>query len=257
MSTVLVVGGTGTAGAAVVAELHARGQRVRVLSRHAPAPAVAGIEHAPGDLLTGEGLAAALDGVEVLVSAVNGQTRKTRPVFTEGARNLTRAAEAAGVRRAVLLSIVGVDQVRFSYYDAIAEQERIYAASGLDTTIVRSTQFHTLLRSIFATTARIGVLPAVRGARFQPIAPADLARALADAALAESPGSRIEVGGPEVATMRELAETWKRVTGSRALVLGLPVPGPPGRFLRAGLNLTPENRCGTVTFEQWSIENRS
>ncbi|MFC9787849.1 SDR family oxidoreductase [Rhodococcus sp. NPDC127528] len=257
MSTVLVAGGTGTAGSAAAAELHARGHRVRVLSRRAPSAVVAGIEHAPGDLLTGEGLTAALDGVDVLVSAVNGQTRKTRAVFTDGARNLTRAAGGAGVRRAVLLSIVGVDRVRFSYYAAIAEQERIYAASGLETTIVRATQFHSLLRSVFAATARVGVLPAVRGARFQPIAPTDVGRALADAALADAAGDRLEVGGPEVATMHELAETWKQSTGSRSLVLGVPLPGPPGRFLRAGLNLAPDNRCGTVTFEQWLAENRS
>ncbi|SEK21047.1 SDR family oxidoreductase [Rhodococcus maanshanensis] len=251
MSTVLVAGGTGTAGAAVVAELRARGHRVLTLSRHSPEGPAA--DHVTADLLTGEGLAAALDGVDAVISAVNGQTRKTRPVFTEGARNLVRAAEAAGVRRAVLLSIVGVDRVRLSYYETLTEQEGIYSASGLDVRIVRSTQFHQLLRSIFATTARFGVIPAVRGARFQPIAPTDLARALADAALTESAtaGGRIEVGGPEVRTMRELAESWKRATGSRALVLPVPMPGAPGRFLRAGLNLTTENRYGAVTFDEW------
>ncbi|MGW6377994.1 SDR family oxidoreductase [Rhodococcus sp. NPDC055112] len=250
MSTVLIAGGTGTAGAAAVAELRARGHRVLTLSRHSPEGPAA--DHVTADLLTGEGLAAALDGVDTVISAVNGQTRQTRPVFTTGATNLVRAAEAAGVRRAVLLSIVGVDQLRFSYYEALTEQEGIYSASGLDVRIVRSTQFHQLLRSIFATTARFGVIPAVRGARFQPIAPTDLARALADAALTESTDDgRIEVGGPEVRTMRELAESWKRATGSRALVLPVPVPGAPGRFLRAGLNLTTENRYGAVTFDEW------
>ncbi|AQA24591.1 NADH(P)-binding family protein [Rhodococcus sp. MTM3W5.2] len=250
MSTVLIAGGTGTAGAAAVAELRSRGHRVLTLSRHSPEGPAA--DHVTADLLTGEGLAAALDGVDAVISAVNGQTRQTRPVFTDGARNLVRAAEAAGVRRAVLLSIVGVDRVRFSYYEALTEQEGIYSASGLDVRIVRSTQFHQLLRSIFATSARFGVIPAVRGARFQPIDPTDLARALADAALTESTADgRIEVGGPEVLTMRELAESWKRATGSRALVLPVPIPGAPGRFLRAGLNLTPENRYGTVTFDEW------
>ncbi|MFC4602384.1 SDR family oxidoreductase [Rhodococcus kronopolitis] len=251
MTTVLVAGGTGTAGSAVVDELHARGHRVRVLSRHAPATARDGVEHVPGDLLTGSGLASALAGVEVLVSAVNGVDRTSRPVFTDGARNLLRAAESAGVRRAVLLSIVGVDRVRFSYYRALTEQEKIYTSSALETTVVRSTQFHQLLRSIFAASARVGLVPAVRGARFQPIDPTDLARALADAALNDGAGARFEVGGPEIATMRELAEAWKRATGSRAVVLGLPVPGPPGRFLRRGLNLTPGNRYGSITFAQF------
>lgn len=255
MTTVLVAGGTGTAGSAAVAELAARGHTVRVLSRHAPATLPAGAVHVPGDVLAGTGLADALAGVDVLVSALNGQTKATRPVFTDGARNLTATAAAAGVRRAVLLSIVGVDLVRFSYYEALTEQERIYAESALGVTVVRATQFHPLLRSIFATTARFGVLPAVRGARFQPIAPAEVGRALADAALAETPRSGVEIGGPEVASMRDLAQTFKRATGSRALVLGLPIPGGAGRFLREGRNLTPENIYGTVTFERWLAEN--
>ncbi|MFF0816413.1 SDR family oxidoreductase [Rhodococcus sp. NPDC003318] len=253
MTTVLVAGGTGTAGSAAVAALAAGGHDVRILSRHAPA--AGGVDHRSGDLLSGAGLADALGGVDVLVSAVNGQTKATRPVFTDGARNLLAAAESAGVRRAVLLSIVGVDGLDFSYYAALTEQERIYAASPLETTIVRATQFHTLLRSVFAATARVGVLPAVRGARFQPIDPAEVGRALADAALAEVHRDRVEIGGPVVTSMRELAQTWKRVTGSRALVVGLPVPGGAGRFLREGRNLTPENTYGTVTFDRWLAEN--
>lgn len=256
MTTVLVAGGTGTAGGAAVAELAGRGHTVRVLTRRVPPELPSCAVHTPGDLMTGAGLADALAGVDVVVSAVDGRTKATRPVFTDGARNLVAAAGTAGVRRAVLLSIVGVDRLSFSYYAAIAEQERIWAASDVDTTIVRSTQFHTLLSAVFAGAARFGVLPAVRGARFQPIAPADVGRALADAALADATAGRVEVGGPEVASMRDLARAWKRVTGSRALVLGLPIPGPPGRFLREGRNLTPENRYGTVTFEHWLTEKR-
>ncbi|WP_137873966.1 NAD(P)H-binding protein [Rhodococcus sp. Q] len=257
MTTVLVVGGTGTAGSAAAAELASRGAAVRVLSRHAPATLPSGAVHYPGDLLTGAGLAEALAGVDVVVSAANGQTKATRPVFTDGARTLTAAARDARVRRLVLLSIVGVDRVKFAYYGALVEQERIFTTSGVDTAIVRCTQFHSLVRSVFAGAARIGILPAVRGARFQSIAPVDVGRALADTALAESPADRIEIGGPELLSMRDLAYTWKRVTGSRAVVVGLPVPGEPGRFLREGRNLTPENRFVTVTFAEWLTENRN
>ncbi len=256
MSTVLVAGGTGTAGSAVVAELSARGHAVRVLTRRVPAGLPPGAVHTPGDLMTGAGLTDAVAGVDVVVSAVNGQSTATRPVFTTGARTLAAAAQAAGVRRAVVLSIVGVDRLAFSYYEAIAEQERIWAASGVDTRIVRSTQFHPLLRSLFATGARLGVLPAARGARFQPIAPTEVGRALADSALADAAPGLVEIGGPEVVSMRDLAADYKRVTGSRAVVLGLPVPGAPGRFLQEGGNLTPGNRYGAVTFGRWLTEQR-
>lgn len=253
MTTALVVGGTGTAGSAAARALRSRGYLVRVLSRHAPPDPAAAVGHVRGDLSTGEGLPEALAGVEVLVSAVDGRSRKARPVFTDGARNLVRAAEAAGVRRAVLLSIVGVDRPAFAYYQALTEQERIYSASAPDVRVVRSTQFHSFLSMIFRPAARGGLVPAFTDVSFQPIAPADVGRALADAALSEAPGpdGPIEVGGPEVLTMRELAATWKRVTGSRARVVDVPLPGEFGRFLRAGGNLTPENRYGRTTFAQW------
>lgn len=257
MSTVVVAGGTGTAGSAAVADLAARGHAVRVLSRRAPTHLPDGAVHARGDVMTGAGLADALAGADVLISAVDGRTRATRPVFTDGARNLVAAARDAGVGRTVLLSIVGVDGLSFAYYRALTEQEGIHLASGLEVSVVRATQFHPLLASVFAATARVGVLPAVRGARFQPIAPRDVGRALADTALAEEAPQRVEVGGPEVLTMDELARTWKRVTGSRTLVVGVPVPGTAGRFLREGRNLTPENRYGTVGFEQWLRDTRS
>jgi len=256
VSTVLVVGGTGTAGSATVGELVSRGHTVRVLSRHAPVRPPDGAVHTPGDLTTGTGLAEALVCVDVVVSAVDGRTKSTRRIFTDGARALGTAARDAGVRRTVLLSIVGVDHVQFSYYAALTEQERIHASFGPGTVIVRSTQFHNLIDSLFTATARVGMLPVARGARFQPIAPADVGRALADAALDPAPGDRIEVGGPDIVPMRELAQIWKRVTGSRALVVELPVPGSVGRFLREGRNLTPDNRYGTMPFEQWLTARR-
>jgi len=59
------------------------------------------------------------------------------------------------------------------------------------------------------------------------------------------------VGGPEINGMAELAQTWKRQTGSRGLLVGLPLPGAMGTYLREGRNLIPEQRYGRQTFESW------
>ncbi|PTR31778.1 uncharacterized protein YbjT (DUF2867 family) [Rhodococcus sp. OK519] len=251
MATYLVAGGTGVAGRSVVAELVRRGQTVRVLSRHAATPA-AEVEHAAGDLITGDGLADAMDGVDVVVDTTDGKTRATRAVFTTGAANLLSAARDAGVSRAVLLSIVNVDRGTFGYYRAKTAQERVYAEASVPTQVVRATQFHEFVPMLCAPTSKLGLIPAFTGTRFQSIDTSDVARALVDAAHegTVSPDP-IVVGGPQVLTMREMAAAWKASTAARGRVTSLRMPGGMGAFWRNGWNLVPDNHFGTVTFDQW------
>jgi uncharacterized protein YbjT (DUF2867 family) len=135
----------------------------------------------------------------------------------------------------------------------------VYARSPLETRTVRATQFHSLLAGIFGAGSRVGLVPVIKGARFQTISPADVASALLAEALAPASGDSHTlqtVGGPEVLGMRCLAGTWKRITGSRGLVTELPMPGSAGRFLREGRNLAPEQRYGDTTFEAWLANRR-
>ncbi|QNG19323.1 NAD(P)H-binding protein [Rhodococcus triatomae] len=257
MTRVLVAGGTGVAGRQVVAELLRREYEVRVLTRHGGAPFTE-IEHALGDLVSGEGLPDALEGVDVVVDTTDGKTRKTRAVLGAGAENLLEAAAVQGVSRAILLSIVNVDRASFSYYQAKYAQEQIYARSPLDTVVVRATQFHDFVPMIVGPSSRVGILPAFRGIRFQTIDTRDVALALADAVSDDEdvPDGPVTIGGPEIRTARNLVEAWKRTTGSRGVVVPAPLPGTLGRFFRDGLNLVPENTYGTITFEEWARSDR-
>lgn len=254
----LVAGGTGQVGRAVVAEALRRGLRVRALSRHTPAAdapgRVDGAEYVRGDIRTGEGLAAALAGTNALVDTTNGFLRADRPTLTAGARLLTDAAAASGVERAVVLSIVNVDQGTLGYYRAKAEQERVYLDSKVDARVVRATQFHELVAA-FCHLAPFGAT-AIRGVRFQPIAIGDVARVLVDQAVDAAPlrERTMLVGGPLAYTTRELAALWQKAHGRSGPVIPVPLPGPLGAFFRAGLNLAPDHRVGTVTFEEWLAE---
>ncbi|MFZ2177442.1 MAG: NAD(P)H-binding protein [Rhodococcus sp. (in: high G+C Gram-positive bacteria)] len=252
MVQVLVAGGTGAAGRHVVKEFLARGHSVRVLTRHGGAPG-SQIEHVHGDLVTGEGLPEALDGVGVLVDTTDGKTRGTRAVFDQGAANLVETAAAAGVSRAVLLSIANVDQGRFAYYQAKRKQELVYEHSPLETCILRSTQFHDFIPMIVKPPSRVGIIPAFSNIRFQTIDTRDVAQALVDAALSPDPppNGPVTVGGPEIRTARSLAEAWKKATHTHGIVVRTPLPGAMGQFLRQGLNLVPDNPFGTITFDQW------
>ncbi len=184
---VAIVGGTGTVGAETARELTARGHDVRVLSRHAPDYRV--------DLKDGSGLTRALAGVEVVVDASQGG----REVLVEGTRRLLAAELAAGVRHHVGVSIVGIDRVGGRYYKAKLDQEAEIVRSGIPWTIVRATQFHTLVARTFAASAKVGVLPSVR-VPLQPVDPREVGRALADTAEAEPSGRSRSSPGPRSST---------------------------------------------------------
>ncbi|MHA7220979.1 SDR family oxidoreductase [Arthrobacter sp. RHLT1-20] len=262
MTRICVAGGTGQVGREVVRQALAAGHAVAVVSRNTPpagAPGRAGgAEYFQADVTTGEGLAAALAGAGVVIDCLEGRSGKALKNFADGGARLLAAAQDAGVARAAMLSIINCDQNSFGFYKSKAAKEHVYERCGLETTVLRSTQFHSLLASIFAAGSKLRIIPVVNGARFQPIAPSDAAAALLAAALDGPSGRRhrvLTIGGPEIAGMEELAREWKQATGSRGRLVRLPLPGAMGKYLRAGLNLIPEERHGTETFARWLAKN--
>lgn len=247
---VAVVGGTGVLGKPLVAELAGRGDEVLSLSRTAPRKLPAGVSHRRIDLTTGEGLAEALAGVEVVVDASNSRTpRRAAPVMVEGTKRLLRAGAEAGARHYVGVSIVGCERVPMAYYKTKVEQEEAIAAGPIPWSLLRATQFHTLLDYLFKRDARFGVVR-VGSARFQPVDPPLVAERLAGAAHADPAGLLPDIAGPEVLTLSELARAWRRA-GHRALPLRFPMIGPLGRPMREGALCNPDAAAGGRTFEQW------
>ena len=143
MTRVLVTGGAGGFGRALVPRLIGRGYTVRIMSRRA-APAGSAAEWAQADLESGVGLAAALAGVDVVVHAASSPAMHTHQVDVEGTRRLLRAAQAAGVAHLAYISIVGIDNSPFAYYRHKLAAEALVVESPLPW-ILRATQFHTLI----------------------------------------------------------------------------------------------------------------
>jgi uncharacterized protein YbjT (DUF2867 family) len=262
MTRICVAGGTGQVGREVVRQAVAAGYGVAVLAR-TPTPAgdparTPGAEYFAADVTTGAGLAAALAGADVVIDCLEGRSGKALKDFADGGARLLAAAQDAGVARAVVLSIVNCDRSSFGYYASKAAKELVYERSGLETVALRATQFHSLLATIFAAGSKLRIIPVVAGARFQTIAPADVAAALLEEALKPATGRRHSVrtiGGPEIHGMGEFARQWKAATGSRARPVRLPLPGAMGKYLRAGLNLVPEERHAGETFSGWLAKN--
>ena len=96
-------------------------------------------------MTTGEGIAAAVAGADVVIDCLEGRSGKARKGFADGGARLLAAAQDAGTARAVMLSIVNCDRSNAAFYRSKAAKEHVYELSGLDTAVVRATQFHSLL----------------------------------------------------------------------------------------------------------------
>jgi uncharacterized protein YbjT (DUF2867 family) len=246
--TVAVVGGTGTLGSLVVADLLGRGERVAVLSRRAEG-VPAGAEHRRVDLTTGEGLDLALDGVSAVVDAANSQ-KGAKETLVAGTARLLDAGARAGVANHVTISIVGCDRVSMSYYDVKVEQEKALEAGDVPWTLLRATQFHQLVDSTFATAARFGVRPTGK-VKVQPIDPAIVAARLAEAALAAPAGRLPDIGGARVQTLTELSGAWAAARGKHRLHLRVPAWGKIGKGLAAGAICDARAAAPGEDFEEW------
>jgi uncharacterized protein YbjT (DUF2867 family) len=246
--TIAVVGGTGTLGSLVVAELGRRGAPVRALSRGSSGVPV-GVEHRRCDLTDGEGLAEALAGASVVIDAAN-SNKDAEETLVAGTRRLLEAGAAAGIGHHLAISIVGIDRVSVAYYRAKLAQEEAIKAGPLPWTILRATQFHQLLDGGFAAAARFGIRPTGR-ARLQSIEPAVVAARLADAALAAPAGRLPDLGGPRVATLGELSRAWATARGKHRLPLRVPARGKLGKALAAGALCVPAAAAPGEDFEEW------
>jgi uncharacterized protein YbjT (DUF2867 family) len=246
--TVAVVGGTGTLGALVVADLLGRGERVAVLSRRAEG-VPAGAEHRRVDLTSGEGLDLALDGVSAVVDAANSQ-KGAKETLVGGTGRLLEAGARAGVANHVTISIVGIDLVPISYYRAKLAQEEALEAGAVPWTLLRATQFHQLVDSTFTAAARFGVRP-TGVIKVQPVDPAIVAARLVEAALAPPAGRLPDIGGPRVQTLSELSGAWAAARGKRRLPLRVPAWGKIGKSLAAGALCDERAAAAGEDFEEW------
>ena len=220
---IVVIGGSGLIGTKLVNNLRHHGHDVVAAS---PSSGV--------NTITGEGLAKALTGAQVVVDVANSPSWEDTAVldfFETSGRNLLAAEGAAGVGHHVALSVVGTDRLLASgYFRAKMAQENLIKASKIPFTIVRATQFFEFVGGIaqFSTEGAMVRLPS---ALMQPIVSDDVAAALADVAIAEPLNDTVEVAGPEAIRMDESVRRFlsakgdprKVITDVRALYYGIEV----------------------------------
>lgn len=241
---ILVIGGTGLIGSKLVKLLTERGHEAIAAS---PATGV--------NTITGEGLDAALAGVDVVVDVANSPSFEDKAVlefFQTSGRNLLAAEKRAGVRHHVALSVVGTRRLAESgYFRGKIAQEDLIEAAGIPYTIVHSTQFFEFLGGIVQSGTQ-GDEVRLSSAYVQPIASDDVALAMADATLGAPVNGIVEIAGPEKVRLSELAQRYMgRIGDTRTVQADAGV-----RYFGALLDddtLVPGSgpRLGKIDFETW------
>jgi uncharacterized protein YbjT (DUF2867 family) len=206
------------------------------------------------DLQDGTGLESALADVDVVVHAATAPTGDSEAVDVEGTRRLLDAAEGAGVSNFVYPSIVGIDEVPYSYYEHKLTAERAIESSDVSHTVVRATQFHEFVDELLGMIPKSPVWPLPTTFQIQPVAVAEVAAVLVEHSTPAASGRLEPVGGPKVRSLGELARAYREARGLRRAVVRLPLPGGMAKAFRAGHATTPDRTVGTVTWEEWLTE---
>jgi uncharacterized protein YbjT (DUF2867 family) len=211
---IAVAGATGRAGRHVVDILEARGHDVVPIARSK------GV-----DVITGEGLAEALAGAEVIVDLSTGPTpdeQEATEFFTTATRNLQERGSEAGVQRMVVVSIVGIDRFSNGYNAAKQAQERAALAGPIPVRILRATQFHEFVAQLVEW-SRQGDVASVPKMRTQLVAARTVAEALADLATdpAAVPGPTLELAGPREESLVDAARLLMERRGEAVRVEGV------------------------------------
>lgn len=242
---IAVAGGTGRLGRHVVDVLTGQGHEAVPLSR------ATGV-----DVVTGDGLAEALTGAEVLIDAATGPSPvkdEAAAFFTASAANLQRAGKEAGVQRAVVVSIIGVDKLTTSYGAAKLEQEGAWLDGPLPVRILRADLFHEFVAPVMEW-GRQGDVVYVQSSRRRPVAARAVAETLAAYATAADAPDLLEVAGPRVEDAADLAATLVARTGDPARVeaVSAAADDPDGLLYEAGRILPgPDAVIAGPAFADW------
>ena len=242
---VAVAGGTGSVGRHIVEVLGARGHAVVPMSRKS------GV-----DVVTGKGLAEALAGVEVVIDAATGPSPEQKAAtdfFTAAAGNLQKASAQAGVKRILVVSIIGIDKFKAGYQAAKIAHERAMLAGPVPVRIVRAAQFHELVERMIEW-GRQGDVAYVPKMRTQLVAARTVAERIADLATPPAAdGGIVEIAGPRAEEMVDAARRLSARRGDGLRIEGASDPaGPDAGLYETGVLLPGPNAIlGGPTFQAW------
>ena len=245
---IAVPGATGRVGRRVVDILESRGYDVVPISRSQ------GV-----DVITGEGLDEALSGVETIIDVSTQSTpdqQAATEFFETATRNLQEAGQRAGVRRLVVVSIIGIDKFAGGYNAAKVVQEQVAMAGPIPARIVRAAQFHEFVEELMQWGIQ-GDVSYVWKLRTQLVSARTVAEALVDLATAPDPefdaAETTEIAGPREERLAEAARLLAARRGESLRIEETSDPSDPDseRYANGATLPGPNAKLAGPTFEEW------
>jgi uncharacterized protein YbjT (DUF2867 family) len=250
MTRIAVAGATGRVGRHVVDVLNERGHDVVAISRSN------GV-----DVITGDGMVTALEGAEVIIDVATGPSPEqgaATEFFTTATRNLQEAGEKTGVRKLVVVSIIGTDRAVGGYGAAKLAHERAALAGPIPARILRAAQFHEFVEVLMGW-GRQGDVVYLPKMRTQIVAARTVAEALADLALSTEPegAQPAEIAGPREEYLPDLAALLAAKRGEEVKIEAVSNPADPDDALNTNGGLLPSAHATLAgpTFAEWLDAN--
>jgi uncharacterized protein YbjT (DUF2867 family) len=234
--SILLTGATGAVGGALLPKLIENGHTVKALVRNPAQASLGDIEVVEGDVLSGAGLGAALEDVDVAYYLIHSMGRSPGDFELNdrlGAKNFAKAAEQAGVRRIVYLGGLPPSGGGSAHLSSRAEVAKILATGVPEPVHARaamvigadSASFTMLSQLVHRLPLMVG--PKWIDTRTQPIAADDVTNALGVLADFEAPPNDVELGGAEIVSYRQMMNRFARIEGRREpLIIPVPVLSP-------------------------------
>lgn len=242
---ILVTGSTGQLGSALLKQLKGLDYQVKITSRRKPKEV--DFPWVYSDLLSGEGLEEAVKDVDVIIHAATSPIKNSKNIEVAGLEKLL--SKLHHIKLFIYPSIVGIEEIPFKYYRLKYKAEELLKNSSVPYTIARATQFHSFVESLFLSKPFFKKYIIPGRIKFQSVDVNEFASYLIDLVNKGPQGKLDDFCGPDLMTLREMAELKIKINNETNAVLSIPFSGKLYNSLVEGKNTNPMQRKGIITYE--------
>ncbi|MCM3694531.1 SDR family oxidoreductase [Neobacillus niacini] len=244
---VLVTGATGQLGSALLKQLKNTNYEVTITSRRKPDNL--NFDWVYSDFLTGEGLEAAINEMDVIIHTATSPRKDSKIIDVSEFGNFLNMCQH--IKHFIYPSIVGIENIPMKYYKHKYQAEELLKNSSVPHTIIRATQFHRFIESLFLSKPFFKKYFVPGNFRFQSVDVVDFANHLIKMIDDGPQGIADDFGGPEILTLREMADLKIKVNNESNNVVSFSFPGKLYKSFLEGKNTNEHKKVGKLTFEEY------
>ncbi len=242
-----MTGSTGQLGSALLNQLKGSDYIVKITSRRKP-EGIGHFEWVYSDLLSGEGIEEAVNDVDVIIHAATSPTKDSKNFEVTGFENFL--SKLQHIKHFIYPSIVGIEEIPLKYYKLKYEAEELLKNSSIPYTIVRATQFHGFVENLLLSKPLFKRYIIPGNIKFQSVSVDEFAKNLIDFINKGPQGRTDDFGGPDIMTLREMAELKIKINNETNKVLSISLPGKLYKSFCGGKNTNSIQKVGKITFEE-------